>query len=328
MDIAAAREHCARGARRHAEGDLAGAMADFEQALAAHSGCAEALNNRGAARYAGGDLAGALADFDRALELNPRYAEALNNRGIVRQARGDCAGALTDFDQALAIRPRYAEALYNRAAVRLALRDAAGAVPDLDRAIGIRPTYADAYLSRAAALDALGDLDGAAADYDQALRLVPRPAAAPVYQLRAGVRFRQRRFAGAVADCDRALERDPGLCLAYISRGNARYHLRDLGGLADYRAAFALDPWAAAADVIRFLADDVREDSAAALENCRKHLRICPDDVVAYARRGLTRFLLGQAAEAAKDFEEALRRSPDWRDHLELLIETARRQEG
>jgi tetratricopeptide (TPR) repeat protein len=113
--------------------------------------------------------------------------------------------------------------------------------------------------------------------------------------------------------------------MAYISRGNARYHLRDRGAQADYRAALEIDPSAAAADIIRFLAADLREDAEEVFENCRKHVRICPDDVLAYGRRGLTLLLQGKEAEAARDFELLLRKGPAWKAPLELLIETARR---
>jgi tetratricopeptide (TPR) repeat protein len=323
-----AREHCARGTCRHARGDLGGAIADFGRALEVDPGYPEAWNNRGAARYALGDLAGAVTDLDRALEARPRYAEARNNRGIVRHSLGDLPGALADFDQALAIRPRYAEALGNRATTRRALGDLDGAVADLDRAIGINPGHAAAYLDRAAVLHARGDLDGAAADYDTALGLIPRPAAVRVYHLRAGVRVSQRRFADARADCDRALEIDPACCMAYISRGNARYHLRDPAALEDYLTAFRIDPQAAVAEVFRILTADVREDADAALENCRKHLRICPGDVVARARRGQTLLLLGEEAAAARDLDECLRQAPEMRGPLEHLAERARRHRG
>jgi tetratricopeptide (TPR) repeat protein len=323
--VSEAREHCLHGASRHAQGDLRGAIAAFEQALAAAPDSPEVYNNRGATRHALGDLAGARADLDRAVALNPRYPEAYNNRGIVRHAQGDRAGALGDFDRALGLRPRYAEALCNRGFTRQALKDLDGAVADFDRAVGVRPDYAEAYHGRAAVLQAQGDLEGTFADYDQVLRLIPRQAAAAVYHLRGGVRFRQRRFAEAVAELNRALEIEPRSCMAYISRGNARYHLRDRGAQADYRTAFEINSSAAAAEIIRFLVADLQEDAEEVLENCRKHVRICPDDVVAYARRGLTLLLQGNEAEAARDFEECLRKGPTWKAHLELLMETARR---
>jgi tetratricopeptide (TPR) repeat protein len=287
----------------------------------------EALNNRGAARFASGDAAGALADFDLALRLRPQYPEALNNRGIVRHRLGDAAGALADFDSAIEFHPRYAEALANRAVTRTAVGDLAGALADFDRAVGIRPDFAEALHGRAAALRAWGDLDGAMADYGRVLGLVPPEQAAPVYHLRAAIRVAQRRFADAVAECTEALALDPSAAMAHLSRGHARYHLRDLDALADYRAAFAIDPPAAAADVVRLVVEDLA-DVEAVLKNCRQHVRLCPDDITAYARRGLTLLLLGREEEAARDFEDMLRRAPDWTGHLELMVRAARAHAG
>src|SRR5947209_15135432 len=79
---------------------------------------AEALNQRGLTRYLRGDLAGALADFGQALRLKPDYPEALNNRGLVHHAQGNRAVALADFERALRIQPSYPEALNNRGSIR------------------------------------------------------------------------------------------------------------------------------------------------------------------------------------------------------------------
>jgi tetratricopeptide (TPR) repeat protein len=309
---------------RHAQGDVRGALADFESAITADPQWGEAWNNRGAARHALGDLNGALSDFDRALEINPRSAEACNNRGLVHHLKGERAEALADFDQALLLRPRYVEALGNRAAARQAAGDLNGAVADYDRAIGIRPDWGEAYFGRAAVLHALGDLDAAIADYGQALRLLPHHAAARVYHLRAGLQALQRRFVDALADCDQAIALDSGFCMAYVSRGNVRYHLRDMSAPLDYATAFELDRQATAAEILRILREDIRTDADAALKNCRQHLRICPQDVVARVRRGLMLLLLGREADAAADLDEVLGRNPGWRDHLVLLIEMAK----
>jgi tetratricopeptide (TPR) repeat protein len=324
-NVSPAKEYCLRGASRHAQGDLPGALAEFASALSADPRCVEAWNNHGATRQSLGDLTGALADFNRALEIDPNSAEAFNNRGITQHALGNGSAALADFDRAVELRPRYVEALCNRAAARQAHEDLTGAVADFDRAIGIRPDRPEAYLGRAAVLHALRDLDGTRADYDRVLELIPRASAAPVYHLRAGVFAALRRFAEALADCELALNIDPNFCLAHLSRGNIRYHLRDMAAPADYATAFRLNAEAAATEIIRILTMDIREDAAAVLENCRKHIRICPNDAIAYSRRGLTLLLLGREREANDDFGEASQRFPQWQNHLKMVVEMAKR---
>ncbi|HEU4596777.1 MAG TPA: tetratricopeptide repeat protein [Pyrinomonadaceae bacterium] len=79
----------------------------------------EDFYNRGLDRQAQGDLDGALADFDKAIELNAADALAHVNRGLLRRERGEAEGALKDFTQAVLIDPRAATAYANRGVIYL-----------------------------------------------------------------------------------------------------------------------------------------------------------------------------------------------------------------
>jgi tetratricopeptide (TPR) repeat protein len=354
------REYCQRGAERQARGHFAGALADFEQAVALDPTSVEARNGRGMSRHLRGDLAGAIADYDEVVRLSPSYPQAFNNRGLARQALGDLARAVADYDAALALNPRYAEALSNRGLARQALGDLDGAVADYDAALAFTPAQDAAmlYHNRGAAKQARGDLDGALADFDQALRINPghlptynnrgmvhkarddynaaltdfnqalamtaREMAAPLYHNRGGVRVLLSDFAGAIADYDEALQIDPLFYIAYLSRANARYHKRDLMGYVDYRMAFKLNAEGSARELVRLVAEDVARDPEAVLTNCRKHLRISPNDLTAYSRRGLTLLFLGREAEAEADFVQAYALVPDAKAHLDPIIKAAR----
>ncbi|MCI0342081.1 MAG: protein kinase, partial [Planctomycetales bacterium] len=76
---------------------------------------------RGHARSLLGDLAGARADYDEALRADPAYFAALVNRGSVRRMLGDGAGALDDLTAAIRLRPRSPEALNGRGVVQAQL---------------------------------------------------------------------------------------------------------------------------------------------------------------------------------------------------------------
>jgi tetratricopeptide (TPR) repeat protein len=325
-----AQDDSRRGAARLAQGDFAAARADFDRALEAAPDYPEAYNNRGVSRHALGDLVGAMTDFNRALEIAPRYALAFCNRGAARHALGDLVGAVADLDRALELSPRHASAsiYHNRGAARHCLGDLEGAVADFDQAVLLEPDSADSHAGRGAARYALGEYQGAVVDYDEALRLTPREAAAPVYHSRGGARHAAGDFAGAIADYNQALEIDSGLCVAYVSRGHARFHQRDRLAANDYRTAFRLDPRLAAAEIVRVVAADLKRDPASVLENCRKHLRIHAGDFVAHARRGLTLLLQGNDSAAEQDFQEWLRLAPEWKDQLRLLIDEAQRRRG
>jgi hypothetical protein len=90
--------------------------------------------------------------------------------------------------------------------------------------------------NRGAARHARGDTAGALDDSGRALGLTPRRNAAPIGHDRGAARLGD--FDGTIADLGRALELDPGFCVAYISRGNPRSHERDPGCQEDYKTAF------------------------------------------------------------------------------------------
>lgn len=89
---------------------------------------------QGNARADQGDTAGALAEYTQALTLNPQNATAYNNRGNVRADQGDKAGALAEYTQAITWDPQYTHAYYNRGSLRADQGDKAGALADFRKA--------------------------------------------------------------------------------------------------------------------------------------------------------------------------------------------------
>lgn len=75
---------------------------------------AVAYNNRGLARKGLNDLAGAVADYEQALKINPNYMYAYYNRGNVREELGDFDGAVADYTKVIEMDPDYAKAYGNR----------------------------------------------------------------------------------------------------------------------------------------------------------------------------------------------------------------------
>jgi tetratricopeptide (TPR) repeat protein len=88
-----------------------------------------ALRNRGFSHQLEGDLDGAIADYDAAVKLSnttfahPRgqdariLAKTLVDRGVAWRAKGDPDKALADFDAALWVDPQLASAQENREAL-------------------------------------------------------------------------------------------------------------------------------------------------------------------------------------------------------------------
>ena len=61
----------------------------------------ENLVNRGIEKAKNGDLDGAMADFDRAIELNPKNDAPFYNRAQAKRLKKDAAGAIADYTRAI-----------------------------------------------------------------------------------------------------------------------------------------------------------------------------------------------------------------------------------
>jgi hypothetical protein len=88
--------------------------------------------------YRQGDVRGALAAYDSAVALNPSYAKAFNNRGILRaSALKDLKGAIADFSQAIGIDPGYGDAYLGRGTALFFLNDTEKACSDWKQAMSL-----------------------------------------------------------------------------------------------------------------------------------------------------------------------------------------------
>src|SRR5215470_1103542 len=120
-----------RGVARYQQGDLEGAMRDFDRAVdiastispgayaSNHTGVifpepAVILYNRGVTRYDLRDWDGAIADLDESLMLNPLRVMAWIKRGNARFNKGELDEAIDDYNQAIRLDPRSVIALNNR----------------------------------------------------------------------------------------------------------------------------------------------------------------------------------------------------------------------
>src|SRR6266498_1810427 len=136
----------------------------------------ENLVNRGIEKGKNGDLDGAISDFNRAIELNPKDDAPYYNRPQAKRLKKDAAGAIADYTRAIELGSTNPATYNNRGNARAENNDRDGAIADYTRAIELKPDYARAYYNRAMSKQAKGDTGGAKADFKTAEKLEPELA--------------------------------------------------------------------------------------------------------------------------------------------------------
>jgi tetratricopeptide (TPR) repeat protein len=138
-----AADHAQAGLDKCNKGDLTGALADLDQAIAlAAAPSAEYFNDRGMVKLARNDFPGAIADATQATVLNPAFGPAFGNRALAEQDKGDLPAAAADFTKAIQLQPAFAPYYGYRGELRQNQNDFAGAVEDYDKFISLQPAAA------------------------------------------------------------------------------------------------------------------------------------------------------------------------------------------
>jgi len=164
-----------------------------------------------------GHDADAIACYDACLALDPDAYQAWHNRGLAHLRRGEFLKAQTDFDRALEIRSGVSDAYFNRALAKKSLREFAGAEADLTRALECCSGYTRIYFVRSEVRSRLGNKAGADADRAEGLRR--EPVEESCWTARGLARI-QTDPAGALADFDRALERNSHYRPALVNKAH------------------------------------------------------------------------------------------------------------
>ena len=101
-----ANEHLDRGNALADRGDLDGAIAEYDRAIAINPNHPLYYFNRGNARKDKREFDLAIADYDKAVSLDANIPEVYNNRGGARMRNGDLDGALSDYNMAINDNPK------------------------------------------------------------------------------------------------------------------------------------------------------------------------------------------------------------------------------
>ena len=89
-----------------ARGDRAGAQAAVDEALRTFAACVPAIVNAGNLQLEAGDVPGAIARFEAAIALDPDYPEAHHNLGVAYRRAGRRGEAVRELRRATGLERR------------------------------------------------------------------------------------------------------------------------------------------------------------------------------------------------------------------------------
>lgn len=266
-----------------------------------------------------GDLRGAIAQFDTAIAADPNRAMAYYRRGLAWFDCGEAARAAFDYSKALELDPTLAEAWRARALARMVLKHFDGAIADLDRLPPLQGQRAgdwelraailrkQGYLNAAiAALRQAGDLYITARDADSARRclalldqLKPKSPQPPSPSQAPNQAPNQAPPSNPSAAPLPSPRRIYSHMIARVEAGETTAVLRDL----DW--ALQVDADDGDARLCRGVVRTKLGDYPGAIADFNHLLRLHPDRAEGYRNRAKARLALGDRAGAAADLDRA-----------------------
>lgn len=297
----------------------------------------ERLTAAGLGRFSQGDFAGAVAEFTNAMKINPKRGSIYLQRGLAYLELDEFQKALADLNDAYELdKANRLAILVCRGRAFCGLKKYELALLDLNEAIKADPKFVLAYISRADTYLSLQEDEKAFADLEQALNLDPKQARA--YFLRA--RYYKRKNIGkkALEDFSTAVKLDSSfLEKDYALPTQEEQNLRDhfarslrLGkkqeltaqlierGMAAERSGEYLEAIREFTDAIGDAPDSLEayrwrasvymhmSHFDRAIADLTKAIEISPEDFELYAHRARAFLVCGEIDKAIKDYSKAI----------------------
>jgi tetratricopeptide (TPR) repeat protein len=152
------------GKARLQQGDITGAIASFEEALADEPGESQHYYHY-LALFEARKLDLALEQLNKAIQYNDRFYGYYLHRGKTLTLQGNFDLAIADFSRALTLSPEVADAYYLRGAVLDTLNRHNEAIKDFTSAIRLNPADGTYYSKRGNAKFAIGKRNAACLDW-------------------------------------------------------------------------------------------------------------------------------------------------------------------
>jgi len=193
-----------RGIYKKRQGDVKGALADYEMAIRSNAAYPNGYLGRGNIYFDAGQDDKALVDYNKVAELDPKRGHNYSARGAVYAKKGQYDLALKDLSKAIQFEPYLSAAYSNRALVYLNNGNPDLAITDINSFLRIEPNTADMIELRGVCYMRMGKPQEAVKDISEAIRLAPNKPS--FYTNRASAYDQLGMAAEAQADRQRAGE--------------------------------------------------------------------------------------------------------------------------
>ena len=306
-----------RGSARCELGQFNGAAADFERAVRLPLNTAARYGlyvNRGVLNVRRKQFDRAAADLSQAVALQPTRYQAHVNLAQVLALQGKLDDAVRALDRAIEHAPLLAALYRTRARLQLHRKNVSAALHDLDQAIRLEvdrksADLADDLVERARLLSGQNRSKDAVQACDEALKAHPGLAAA--HRVRAEALLDLNRVPEALTALDACMAQGQPQAELYRVRAAARARLgKYAAALADYGRALEREQNAvtyAARGWIYVVTGAPR----LGLPDFEEALRLDPDCADAHAGRGYVRVNTGAYVQGLADVEKALQLGPE-----------------
>ncbi len=161
-----------RGLAKYNNGDLKGAIEDFESAISLREVGIYYYHLARMLQYSG-DTLNAITTYESAIEKDSMLFEALNNKALLFQNIGKYKKALEGFNKVLLIASKSSIGYNNRGMLYQELGNHTKAIEDFDKGMKFQSNFSYLYYNKAISLAALNKIDQAFVNLELAIKYDP-----------------------------------------------------------------------------------------------------------------------------------------------------------
>jgi protein O-mannosyl-transferase len=196
----------ARGTARADLDDPAGALSDFNEAIALGYKTSDAYNSRAKCYFEMDSMDAAMEGYTQAITMDDKNALAYYNRGHAKQKLEDYKGSVEDYKKAIENNIENPALVYNEMSFsQFNLNDLENALFSIKKAIELEPSYANEYLVNKARIEyLLKDYDSSLTDFNKVISSKPDNESA--YYYRGLLKVEMKDTAAACNDFSKAAE--------------------------------------------------------------------------------------------------------------------------